>query len=76
MLHEGMNAKDPDQDRWEFFVTTNDVAHWAGIAPEKVRTVINQFVTQHRVELFPYKIVVLNIRDLQRLVSSRRRDEE
>ena len=76
MLHEGMNAKDPEQDRWEFAVTTNDVAHWAGIAPEKVRTVINQFVTQHRIELFPNKIVVHNIRDLQRLVSSRRRDEE
>lgn len=76
MLHEGMNSKDPEQDRWEFGVTTNDVAHWAGITPEKARTVINQFASQHRVELYPNKIVVLNIHDLQRLVSSRRREEE
>lgn len=76
MLHEGMNSRDPEQDTWEFPVTTNDVAHWAGIAPEKARTVINQFVSQHRIELYPNKIVVLNIHDLQRLVSSRRREEE
>jgi CRP/FNR family transcriptional regulator, cyclic AMP receptor protein len=75
MLYEGMVPKDSDKDKWEFQVTTNDVAHWAGITPEKARTVINQFVNQHRVELYPNKIVVQNIHDLQRLVSSRRRDE-
>ncbi len=76
MLHEGMAPKNSDEDKCEFPVTTNDVAHWAGIAPEKARTVINQFANQHRVELYPNKIVVQNIHDLQRLVSSRRRDEE
>ncbi len=76
MLYEGMASKDVDKDRWEFQVTADDVAHWAGIAPEKARTVINQFVNQHRIEMYPDKIVVLNIHDLQRLVSSRRRDEE
>ncbi|MFA7568216.1 MAG: Crp/Fnr family transcriptional regulator [Alkalispirochaeta sp.] len=76
MLHEGMAPKHSEQDRWEFPVTTNDVAHWAGIAPDKARTVINQFVSQRRIELYPNKIVVQNIHDLQRLVSSRRRDEE
>lgn len=75
MLHEGMN-KDPEDTRCEFSVTSNDVAHWAGLSPDQVRTVINQLANQRRIEVFPDKIVVTNIHDLQRLVSSRRREEE
>jgi CRP-like cAMP-binding protein len=76
MLFEGMANKDPDQDKCEFKVTANDVAHWAGLTPDKARAVINQFVNQRRLEVFNDRIVVSNIHDLQRLVSSRRRDEE
>jgi CRP-like cAMP-binding protein len=76
MLYEGMTNLDPDQDSCEFHVTANDVAHWAGLTPEQARTVINQFATQRRLDLHKDKIVVTNIHDLQRLVSSRRREEE
>ena len=75
MLFEGMNT-DPDQTSCEFSVTSNDVAHWAGLGPDQVRTVINQLANQRRIEVYPNKIVVTNIHDLQRLVSSRRREEE
>jgi CRP-like cAMP-binding protein len=75
MLSEGMPTKE-DQTRYEFAVTSNDVAHWAGLSPEQVRTVINQLANQRRLEVFPDRIAVTNIHDLQRLVSSRRREEE
>lgn len=75
MLFEGMDS-DPEDKRCEFSVTSNDVAHWAGLTPEQVRTTINQLANQRRIEVYPDKIVVSNIHDLQRLVSSRRREEE
>jgi CRP-like cAMP-binding protein len=76
MLNESRTNRDPDEDRCEFAVTVDDIAHWAGVPPEKARAVINQFANQRRIELFPDKIVVSNIHDFQRLVASRRRDEE
>lgn len=75
MLFEGMNT-DPDEDSCEFHVTANDVAHWAGLNPDQARTVINQFANQRRLDVYVDRIVVNNIHDLQRLVSSRRREEE
>lgn len=75
MFYEGQTNRAPDQDRFEFNVTANDVAHWAGLSPDKVRVVINQFAKQRRLEVFPNRIVVNNIHDLQRLVASRRKDQ-
>jgi CRP/FNR family transcriptional regulator, cyclic AMP receptor protein len=75
MFAEGQVSRVEDQDRYEFSVTANDVAHWAGLSPDKVRVVINQFSKQSRIEVFPDKIVVKNIHDLQRLVTSRRKDQ-
>ncbi|WP_018527233.1 MULTISPECIES: Crp/Fnr family transcriptional regulator [Alkalispirochaeta] len=75
MFFEGQNPRNQEQDRWEFPVTVNDVAHWAGLPPERVKAVVNQFVKQNRMSVFPDKIVVNNIHDLQRLVASRRREQ-
>ncbi len=75
MFYEGQTNRPAEQDRFEFAVNANDVAHWAGLSPDKVRTVINQFAKQRRLEVFPDKIVVNNIHDLQRLVASRRKDQ-
>jgi CRP/FNR family transcriptional regulator, cyclic AMP receptor protein len=75
MFFEGQAGKGVNQDKFEFAVTANDVAHWAGLSPEKVKAVINQFAKQRRLEVFPNKIVVNNIHDLQRLVASRRKDQ-
>lgn len=74
MFYEGQANKAADQDRFEFGVNANDVAHWAGLSPDKVRAVINQFAKQRRLEVFPDRIVVNNIHDLQRLVASRRKE--
>jgi CRP/FNR family cyclic AMP-dependent transcriptional regulator len=38
--------------------------------------VINHFINQRRVELFPDKIVVRNINDFARFVKSRRRKQD
>lgn len=75
MFYEGQAARGIAQDKYEFEVTANDVAHWAGLSPDKVRVVINHFAKQRRLEVFPNKIVVNNIHDLQRLVATRRKDQ-
>ena len=64
---------DSDSDKRESQITTDDIAHWAGITPEKARGVVNQLASARRVELYPNKIVVLNIHELKRLVTSRRK---
>ena len=56
--------------------SVDDIAHWAGMPPEKCRNVINHFVSQRRIEVMPDKIVLRNINDFQRFVASRRRVTE
>ena len=58
-----------------FNTTVDDVAHWAGMSPEACRKVLNQFVTQRRIEIFPDRIEVRNINDFARFVSSRRKHQ-
>lgn len=74
MLYEANPPRDREQTRCEFAVTPSDVAHWAGIAPDKARVVINQFAGQSKLELFPDRIVVTNIHDFERLVTRRRKE--
>lgn len=76
MLNEARGQRHTEDDRREFHVTTNDIAHWAGLNPDAVRGVISQFSNQGRLEVFPDRIVVPNIHDLQRLVSTRRRSPD
>lgn len=75
MFFEGQTNKSKDQNKFEVAITANDVAHWAGLSPDKVKAVINQFAKQRRLEVFQNKIVVNNIHDLQRLVASRRKEQ-
>lgn len=65
--------EDEDQDEREFKTTAEDVAHWAGISPEEARQVLNHFLSQRRVEIFPDRILVKNINEFTRFVSSRRK---
>ena len=60
-------------EKREFKVTVEDVAHWAGMSGQEVQTILGHFANQRRVELFPDKIVVRNISDFQRFVSTRRK---
>ncbi|AFG37962.1 Crp/Fnr family transcriptional regulator [Spirochaeta africana] len=78
MLNESNAAINNDQDEYVqervFQVTVDDVAHWAGIKVETCRQVLQQFSSQRRVELFKDRIVVKNINDFTRLVSTKRKD--
>ncbi len=76
MLAEREPINMAEVESMEFKATVDDIAHWAGISPAKCREVINHFVTQRRVELHPDRIVVRNINDFARFVSTRRRYQE
>jgi len=76
MLAENEPINTQEVEKIEFKTTVDDIAHWAGISPEKCREVINHFIAQRRVELYPERIVVRNINDFQRFVKSRRRKQE
>jgi len=72
MLSEGKPA-DPDNDKREFHTTADDIAHWAGMSPEKTQEILNHFATQRRIDWFGNKIVVRNINEISRFVQSRRK---
>ena len=76
MLSEHEPVDTTEVEKMEFRTSVDDVAHWAGISPEKCRQVINHFVNQRRVELYPERIVVRNINDFARFVKSRRKKTE
>ena len=76
MLAENEPVNMAEVDTMEFKTTVDDVAHWAGISPVKCSEVINHFVSQRRIELFPDRIIVKNINDFARFVSTRRRNQE
>ncbi|WP_010256149.1 Crp/Fnr family transcriptional regulator [Treponema primitia] len=73
MLEEGQTDIDRTTDRREFQATVDDIAHWAAMGVAEAREIITHFVAQRRMELFNDKIVVKNINDFSRFVSSRRR---
>jgi len=74
MLNETSTVEAPSEGVREFKTTVDDVAHWAGMSPEKCRTILNHFMVQRRVDIFEDKIVVRNISDFIRFVNSRRRN--
>jgi CRP/FNR family cyclic AMP-dependent transcriptional regulator len=76
MLAEHDPIDTTEVEKRDFKTTVDDVAHWAGISPEKCRQVINHFINQRRVELYPDRIVVRNINDFARFVKSRRRRQD
>ncbi|TFG63838.1 MAG: Crp/Fnr family transcriptional regulator [Spirochaetales bacterium] len=73
MLAEGQPNQDADSDERVFNTTVDDIAHWAGMSPDKCRQVVNHFVTQRRIEILADKIIVKNINDFVRFVNSKRK---
>jgi len=78
MLNEG---SEPIKDeggsgRRVFNYSVADIAHWAGMSPDRCRAVLNHFQEQRRVSVFQDRIEVTNIHDLIRFVSSRRKNQE
>jgi CRP/FNR family cyclic AMP-dependent transcriptional regulator len=78
MLAEAQpRGDDPSEGRnVQIQATVDDIAHWAGMPPDKVRNVINHFVSQRRLEVFPDKMIIRNLNDFARFVASRRRVTE
>lgn len=72
MLSETQPVDEDTEDERSFSTTVDDIAHWAGMSPDKCRQVLNHFVNQRRVEIFQDHIVVKNINDFARFVNSRR----
>ena len=73
MLSETQTTGDAEKDERVFNTTIDDIAHWAGMSPDKCRQVLNHFSTQRRIEIYPDKIVVQNINDFARFVGSKRK---
>ncbi|RKX81757.1 MAG: Crp/Fnr family transcriptional regulator [Spirochaetes bacterium] len=76
MLAENTSADNEGIDKREFAASIDDIAHWAGMSPAKCREVLNHFLAQRRVEIYPNKIVVKNINDFARFVNSKRKYQE
>jgi CRP-like cAMP-binding protein len=73
MLDESQADIDKTTEKREFKTTVDYVASWAGMTVNETRDILTHFATQHRVEMFSNKIVVKNINDFSRFVSSRRK---
>ena len=73
MLDESQANIDKSTERREYKTTVEDVAHWAGMTVTETRSILSNFSTQRRIEMYPNKIIVKNINDFSRFVNSRRR---
>ena len=76
MLAENQVVDDPDQDQRVFSTTVEDIAHWAGISYDDCKKVLNHFAGQRRVEIYQDKIIVKNINDFHRFVTSQRNKQK
>lgn len=76
MLDETSPSADDSTPVRSFNTNVDGVAHWAGMTPEQCREVLNHFVTQRRVEIYPDRVVVQNINDFARFVGSRRSQQK
>jgi CRP/FNR family cyclic AMP-dependent transcriptional regulator len=73
MLSEKEQPSTLDPEVVEIKASVDDIAHWAGIPPEKCRKVIEHFKRQDRVALEGNKIIIKNINDFARFVASKRK---
>lgn len=57
----------------ELEISSEDIAHWAGISEEACAKALKSLTAQRRIEVFDNKIVVKNITELTRFVAGMRR---
>jgi len=72
MLDETGSEIDKTTEKRDFKTTVEGVAHWAGMSVNDVRDILGHFANQRRIEIFPDRIIVKNINDFHRFVTSRR----
>ena len=78
MLAEQMEIEDEETDTGKrvFNHSVEDIAHWAGMGPDRCWGILNHFQERRRMIIFQDSIAVTNIHDLIRFVSSRRKSQE
>lgn len=76
MLSESFKPPEEDNNERSFDVTVEDVANWAGMPKNDAFQVLNQFSSQQRIEILKDKIIVRNINDFERLVSTKRKQDD
>jgi len=76
MLDETLPDIDRKTDTREFQATIEDIAHWAGVSVTEAREILHTFVVQNRMEIYATRMVVKNINDFARIVSSKRKWEK
>ena len=76
MLAENQAIDTTSVDSIEFKTTVDDCRTGRASRPGQCREVLNHFVAQRRIELYPDRIVVKNINDFARFVNSRRKHQE
>lgn len=72
-MSEFADPSHENMDRKIFRMKVEDIANWAGLPGAKCRNILNQFVTQRKLEIFSDKIIVTNLNDFSRFVKSKRR---
>lgn len=72
MLDETQTNIDRSTESRIFMTTIEDVARWAGLPAEEAEDGLMKLVDQGRMEVFSDRIIVKNISELSRYVSSRR----
>jgi len=73
MLSETQPQQDPSENERTFKASIDDIAHWAGMSPDKCNEIMNHFASQRRIEIQKDKIIVKNINDFARFVNSKRK---
>jgi CRP-like cAMP-binding protein len=72
MFDETQPNIDKTTEKREFETTVDNIAQWAGMGARETREILEHFVSQHRLEIAPDRIVVKNINDFSRFVNSSR----
>ncbi|WCL50547.1 Crp/Fnr family transcriptional regulator [Leptospira sp. GIMC2001] len=72
MLHEKNNSNDSFH---EVILNTSveDIANWCAQPVGEVQKVLNQYVKNGKLDLYPDKIIIHNINDFQRIVNQKRK---
>ena len=72
MLDETQKDLDRSTQIRSFMITPEEVARWAGLSAEATGDALRKFADQGRLEVCSDRIIVKNIVDLARFVTSRR----
>lgn len=73
MLNEASTVSEEETDERVFHTTPEDVAHWAGLSVDETKHVLNHFHSQQRLEVQHDRIILKNINEFVRYVTSKRK---